>query len=180
VLSPVCLAIAVAVKLSSAGPVFYKQQRVGRDGDVFTMWKFRTMVMGADRLRCSVDELDKGAGPLFKVREDPRITKIGRFLRRHSLDELPQLAHVVTGQMAMVGPRPPLLSEVEVYEDHVRRRLLVKPGLTGLWQISGRSNLDWDETVRLDLYYIDNWSVPMDLAIIAKTFFTVVRGEGAY
>ena len=135
---------------------------------------------GRRRAKSAIDDLDDGAGPLFKVHADPRVTKIGGFLRRHSIDELPQLVHVVTGQMALVGPRPPLLNEFEVYEDHVRRRMLVKPGLTGLWQISGRSNLTWDETVRLDLYYVDNWSVPMDMAIVAKTFFTVIRGEGAY
>ena len=133
------------------------------------MWKFRTMVDGADKMMPTLDQLNEGSAPLFKVRQDPRVTKAGRFLRRHSLDELPQLFHVVTGTMALVGPRPPLQSEVEAYEDHVRRRLLVKPGLTGLWQISGRSDLDWDESVRLDLYYVDNWSVPMDLAIMAKT-----------
>ena len=179
-LTPLFVVLALAVKLTSSGPVMYKQQRVGRDGQLFTMWKLRTMVEGAHDHRSAIDDLDDGAGPLFKVREDPRLTRIGGFLRRHSLDELPQLVHVVTGTMALVGPRPPLQSEVDVYEDHVRRRMLVKPGLTGLWQISGRSDLDWDEAVRLDLYYVDNWSVSMDLAIMAKTFVTIVRGDGAY
>ena len=179
-ISPLLLSIALVVKLSSSGPVLYAQERVGRDGRPFTMWKFRTMVDGADKMMPTLDQLNEGSAPLFKVRQDPRVTKAGRFLRRHSLDELPQLFHVVTGTMALVGPRPPLPSEVEAYEDHVRRRLLVKPGLTGLWQISGRSDLDWDEYVRLDLYYVDNWSVPLDLAIVAKTFVTIIRGDGAY
>jgi exopolysaccharide biosynthesis polyprenyl glycosylphosphotransferase len=169
VVAPVFAFVALAVKLDSRGPVFYRQVRVGRDGHRFKMVKFRTMVVGADRQR---DD--------FKLRTDPRVTRTGRLLRRFSIDELPQVLNVLRGEMSMVGPRPPLPAEVDLYESHVNRRLLVKPGITGLWQVSGRSDLSWDEAVRLDLYYVDHWSPTMDLTIMAKTFSAVVRGAGAY
>ncbi len=180
VLAPVFAVVALAVKLDSPGPVFFRQVRVGRDGRRFRMVKFRTMVVGADRLRAELEHRNEADGLLFKLRTDPRVTRTGRVLRRYSIDELPQLVNVLRGEMSMVGPRPPLPTEVDLYEAHVSRRLLVKPGLTGLWQVSGRSDLPWDEAVRLDLYYVDHWSPTMDLAIIAKTFSAVIRGAGAY
>jgi exopolysaccharide biosynthesis polyprenyl glycosylphosphotransferase len=180
VLAPVFAVVALAVKLDSPGPVFYRQTRVGRDGRRFSMVKFRTMVVGADRLRAELEHQNEADGLLFKLRTDPRVTRSGRILRRYSIDELPQILNVVRGDMSMVGPRPPLPAEVDLYERHVTRRLLVKPGITGLWQVSGRSDLPWDEAVRLDLYYVDHWSPTMDLAIIAKTFSAVIKGAGAY
>lgn len=178
---PVLLAAALAIKLTSKGPVFYPSERIGIDGRPFTMLKFRTMVDGADR---HVDHLmalnDSAGGVLFKMRRDPRVTATGRFLRRFSIDELPQFLNVVKGDMSVVGPRPPLRREVENYDDDVRRRLLVKPGVSGLWQVSGRSDLSWDEAVRLDLSYVDNWSMAGDLMIIAKTVKAVLTSRGAY
>jgi exopolysaccharide biosynthesis polyprenyl glycosylphosphotransferase len=180
VLAPVFVGVALAVKLDSRGPVFFRQTRVGRDGRRFNMVKFRTMVVDAERLQADLEGRNEADGVLFKLRTDPRVTQTGRLLRRYSIDELPQLWNVLRGQMSLVGPRPPLPAEVELYERHVNRRLLVKPGLTGLWQVSGRSDLPWDEAVRLDLYYVDHWSPTMDLAIIAKTFSAVLKGSGAY
>ena len=180
VLSPLFALVALAVKVDSRGPVFYRQIRVGRDGRHFSMVKFRTMVVGADRLRAELEHRNEADGLLFKLRTDPRVTRTGRLLRRFSIDELPQLLNVLRGEMSMVGPRPPLPAEVDLYESHVNRRLLVKPGITGLWQVSGRSDLSWDEAVRLDLYYVDHWSPTMDLTIMAKTFSAVLRGSGAY
>ena len=179
---PVILGSALAVRLTSAGPAFYRQTRVGVDGETFTLWKLRSMYVDADARR---DELiargeGDGDGVLFKMRDDPRVTAVGRFLRRFSLDELPQLLNVVKGDMSLVGPRPPLAEEVAVYEDPVHRRLRVRPGLTGLWQVSGRSDLSWEESVRLDLRYVDNWSVAMDLMILWKTVRAVLRPAGAY
>jgi exopolysaccharide biosynthesis polyprenyl glycosylphosphotransferase len=180
VLSPVLLVCALAIKLTSPGPVLFKQERVGLDGQTFKMWKFRSMVKNAEALLPEVADLNEHDGVLFKIADDPRVTKVGKVLRRLSLDELPQLAHVVTGNMALVGPRPPLPSEVERYDDVVRRRLLVRPGLTGLWQVSGRSDLSWQESVRLDVYYVDNWSMTLDAVIVMKTISAVVRSRGAY
>src|SRR5206468_1621105 len=154
-----------AVKATSRGPVFFKQERVGRDGQTFQMLKFRSMVIGADRLVEQMVDQSDGNGVLFKKKDDPRVTSVGRVLRRYSLDELPQLFNVLRGTMSLVGPRPPLPTEVERYDSSVSRRLLVKPGLTGLWQISGRSDLPWDETVRLDLRYVENWSLALDALI---------------
>jgi lipopolysaccharide/colanic/teichoic acid biosynthesis glycosyltransferase len=144
------------------------------------MVKFRTMVIDAERLQADLEHRNEADGLLFKLRTDPRVTRVGRLLRRYSIDELPQIINVLRGQMSMVGPRPPLPGEVEMYEGHVSRRLLVKPGITGLWQVSGRSDLPWNEAVRLDLYYVDHWSPTMDLTIMAKTFSAVIRGHGAY
>jgi exopolysaccharide biosynthesis polyprenyl glycosylphosphotransferase len=169
--------IAVVVRLTSPGPALFRQTRVGRGGREFTLWKFRTMVVGAESMPMDANDVD---GLLFKLRRDPRVTPVGRVLRRWSLDELPQLWNVLRGQMSLVGPRPPVPAEVARYGDDVRRRLLVKPGLTGLWQVSGRSDLPWEECVRLDLRYVENWSVSLDLVILARTLFAVVRGRGAY
>ncbi len=174
------IAIAVLVRLDSSGPIFYRQERVGRDGRPFHIWKFRSMRVGAESELSMLAELNEQDGPLFKIRNDPRVTRVGARLRRNSLDELPQLFNVLFGSMSLVGPRPPLASEVEQYADHVRRRLLVKPGMTGLWQVSGRNDLEWEEAVRLDLYYVENWSVLLDIMILWRTFFAVLRGRGAY
>jgi exopolysaccharide biosynthesis polyprenyl glycosylphosphotransferase len=178
--APVLLGISLAVKLSGPGPVLYRQVRVGAYGERYTMLKFRSMVDGAD---AKLEELlahNEGSGLLFKMRSDPRVTPIGRWLRRFSLDELPQLFNVLGGSMSLVGPRPPLPHEVERYDTSIRRRLLVKPGLTGLWQISGRSDLSWEESVRLDLRYVENWSLALDLLILWKTASAVLRSRGAY
>ncbi|MGH3942777.1 MAG: sugar transferase [Pseudonocardiaceae bacterium] len=179
-LAPLLLAIAMAIKLESAGPVFFRQQRVGRAGEPFWMVKFRSMVVDAEQLRADLESVNEAGGPLFKIRRDPRVTRVGAFLRRYSLDELPQLINVVLGNMSLVGPRPPLPSEVVAYGFDALRRLLVKPGLTGLWQVNGRSDLSWEETVQLDLRYVENWSLAMDAAIIWKTARAVLGGRGAY
>jgi exopolysaccharide biosynthesis polyprenyl glycosylphosphotransferase len=179
-LAPVFLVVAVIIKVTTAGPVFFKQERVGKLGKPFMMVKFRTMVVGAEAMLPEIVELNENDGLLFKMRNDPRVTPIGRWLRRWSLDELPQLFNVLKGQMSFVGPRPPLIAEAERYGDDVRRRLLVKPGLTGLWQVSGRSDLPWEEAVRLDLYYVDNWSPTLDLAILFRTLRATFAGHGAY
>lgn len=180
VIAPVLLALAVAIKLNDGGPILFRQQRVGKGGRAFPMLKFRSMVVDAERRRNHLDHVNEGAGLLFKVRADPRVTRIGGVLRRYSLDELPQLLNVLTGDMSMVGPRPPLPAEVERYGYDARRRLLVKPGLTGLWQVSGRSDLSWEESVSLDLRYVENWSFAMDAVILWKTLGAVLRGRGAY
>jgi exopolysaccharide biosynthesis polyprenyl glycosylphosphotransferase len=179
-IAPVLLAIAVAVRLSGPGPVLYRQERVGAYGRTYTMLKFRSMVDGADAKLQELLARNEGAGLLFKMRRDPRVTPVGRWLRRFSLDELPQLFNVLGGSMSLVGPRPPLPQEVERYDTSTRRRLLVKPGLTGLWQISGRSDLSWEESVRLDLRYVENWSLALDLLILWKTASAVIRSRGAY
>lgn len=181
VLSPVLLGTALAVRLSTRGPALFRQVRVGIDGSAFTMLKFRSMYLDAEqRINELVSQNESADGLLFKIRNDPRITRVGRTIRRFSLDELPQLLNVIKGDMSLVGPRPPLPSEVALYGDDVRRRLLVKPGITGLWQISGRSDLAWEESIRLDLRYVENWSLATDLMILWKTAFAVVRSSGAY
>ena len=180
VLAPVILTAALAVRLTSPGPAFYRQTRVGVDGRDFTIWKLRSMYRDADRRRAELLARSDGDGLLFKMAHDPRVTPVGRVLRRFSLDELPQFFNVVRGDMSLVGPRPPLREEVLAYHDAVHQRLRVKPGITGLWQVSGRSDLPWDESIRLDLRYVDNWSVTMDLMILWKTFRAVVSGAGAY
>jgi exopolysaccharide biosynthesis polyprenyl glycosylphosphotransferase len=179
-LSPLLLAVAVLVKAHDGGPVFFRQSRVGRGGETFQMLKFRSMVTDAEHRLASLTDQNEFDSVLFKIKEDPRITRLGRFLRRYSIDEVPQLVNVLHGEMSLVGPRPPLSSEVDRYADDVHRRLLVRPGLTGLWQVSGRSGLSWDESVRLDLYYVDNWSMTTDLVIIAKTVRAVIGSSGAY
>jgi exopolysaccharide biosynthesis polyprenyl glycosylphosphotransferase len=179
-LSPLLAGIALAVRLTSPGPAIFRQTRIGRGGRPFTMWKFRTMARDAESLRQDLDGDNRHAtGHLFKMMADPRVTRVGRWLRRTSLDELPQLINVLFGQMSLVGPRP-LPASDERYEGEARRRLCVKPGLTGLWQISGRSDLDWEESVRLDLRYVEQWSLALDAMIIWRTIFAVLRGNGAY
>ncbi|RKS79990.1 Undecaprenyl-phosphate galactose phosphotransferase WbaP/exopolysaccharide biosynthesis polyprenyl glycosylphosphotransferase [Motilibacter peucedani] len=180
VLSPLIVGIALAVRLTSAGPVLFRQVRVGRDGRSFTLYKFRSMVADAEHMVSRLAQLNEHDGVLFKIRADPRVTPVGRVIRRYSLDELPQLLNVLRGEMSLVGPRPPLPSEVANYAFDARRRLLVKPGMTGLWQVSGRSDLSWEDTVRLDLYYVENWSMTADMLILWKTLAAVVRGSGAY
>jgi exopolysaccharide biosynthesis polyprenyl glycosylphosphotransferase len=179
-LAPVLAGIAAAVKLNSPGPVLYRQERVGLNGRSFTMLKFRSMVVDADRRLEDLRGDNISDGLLFKMRSDPRVTPVGRLLRRLSLDELPQLFNVLRGTMSLVGPRPPLPGEVARYDTSVSRRLLVKPGLTGLWQISGRSDLSWEESVRLDLRYVENWSLAMDALILWKTGRAVLSRSGAY
>ncbi len=180
VLAPVLLALALAVRLDSPGPVLYRQERVGVNGRRFTMLKFRSMVVDADQQVEALQALNISDGLLFKMRTDPRVTRVGRWLRRLSLDELPQLLNVLGGSMSLVGPRPPLPREVARYDSSVSRRLLVRPGLTGLWQVSGRSDLSWEEAVRLDLRYVENWSLAMDALILAKTLRAVLSRSGAY
>lgn len=179
-LSPALLLIALAIKLDDRGPVFYRQQRVKRNGEFFWMWKFRTMRVGADSLLEELADDNDGTGPQFKIRQDPRITRVGAMLRRFSLDELPQLFNVLTGGMSLVGPRPHVLHETQTYGPAAGRRLLVKPGMTGLWQVSGRSDLTWDEMIHLDLRYVDDWSLKLDAVILWKTARAVLTGKGAY
>jgi exopolysaccharide biosynthesis polyprenyl glycosylphosphotransferase len=162
------------------GPAIFRQERVGKDGRPFVLYKFRTMAVNAEQRLPELRNLNDTDGELFKMRSDPRVTPVGRWLRRFSLDELPQLVNVLKGDMSLVGPRPPLAREVAGYPADMRRRLVVKPGLTGLWQVSGRSDLSWDESIRLDLTYVENWSLTMDLAILARTVSAVVRSSGAY
>jgi exopolysaccharide biosynthesis polyprenyl glycosylphosphotransferase len=179
-LAPLFGLIALTIRLDAPGPAFYRQTRVGHCGRPFTMWKFRSMAVDADRLRPQLAAANEVDGPLFKMRADPRITRVGRVLRRTSLDELPQLLNVLRGEMSLVGPRPPLPEEVAAYGSTALRRLLVKPGLTGPWQVSGRSELSWDESLALDLRYADNWSLTTDLGLLARTVRAVVDGRGAY
>lgn len=178
--SPVMAGVAILVKIESQGPALFKQERVGMEGEHFEMLKFRSMVVDAEQQLTELAQHSDGNGLLFKMKNDPRVTRVGKFIRKFSLDELPQLFNIFAGSMSLVGPRPPLPSEVAAYEHDVRRRLLVKPGLTGLWQVSGRSNLSWQDSVRLDLYYVENWSLAGDLMILLKTFRAVFRGAGAY
>ncbi|WP_260971402.1 sugar transferase [Mycolicibacterium llatzerense] len=179
--APLLLLAAIAIKMTSRGPVFYRSERIGLDGEPFTMIKFRSMVVDAEeRLGDLLPSNEMAGGVMFKMREDPRVTLVGKVLRRYSIDELPQFINVLKQDMSVVGPRPPLRREVESYNGDIRRKLLVKPGVTGLWQISGRSNLTWDKAVRLDLSYVDNWSMVTDVGIILKTISVVARGEGAY
>jgi lipopolysaccharide/colanic/teichoic acid biosynthesis glycosyltransferase len=175
------LVMACAVRLDSPGPVLFRQKRVGERGEAFEMLKFRTMCVDAeDKLAVLAGSGDAGNAVLFKMRDDPRVTRVGRWMRRFSLDELPQLINVLRGEMSLVGPRPPLQREVDEYEPDAVRRLRVRPGLTGLWQVSGRSDLSWEESLRLDLWYVDNWSLVLDLQILFRTARAVVRGSGAY
>jgi exopolysaccharide biosynthesis polyprenyl glycosylphosphotransferase len=180
VAAPLILASAFLVRITSPGPAFFKQCRIGVDGREFTLWKLRSMYVDAEARRDALLDHSDRDGLMFKMHDDPRVTRVGRVLRRFSLDELPQLWNVVRGDMSLVGPRPPLPQEVAEYEDAVFRRLRVRPGLTGLWQVSGRSDLSWEESVRLDLRYVDNWSVAMDLLILWKTGRAVFGAAGAY
>jgi exopolysaccharide biosynthesis polyprenyl glycosylphosphotransferase len=179
-LSPLFISLAIAIKLSDKGPALFTQTRVGKDGHSFRIYKFRTMVVDAEARLAELMPVNDLDGVLFKLRRDPRVTAIGAKLRKWSVDELPQLINVVKGEMSLVGPRPALPSEAAKYADHVRRRLVVKPGLTGMWQVNGRSDLTWEESVRLDLRYVENWSFALDLAILWRTIGVIFRGSGAY
>lgn len=177
---PVCVLAAIAIKLDSAGPVFFRQTRIGQNGKPFTLFKFRSMHKDAERMRKELERLNEASGPIFKIRKDPRITRVGRILRKTSLDELPQLINVIRGEMSLVGPRPPLPEEVEKYNAYQMGRLAVKPGLTCLWQIQGRSSISFDKWVELDLEYIRNQSLWLDLKILLKTLPAVLKGTGAW
>jgi exopolysaccharide biosynthesis polyprenyl glycosylphosphotransferase len=179
-LSPVLIAVAVAIKLGDKGPALFTQTRVGKDGHAFKIYKFRTMVVNAEAKLAELMPANDLDGVLFKLRRDPRITPIGAKLRKYSIDEFPQFINVLKGEMSLVGPRPALPSEAAQYANHVHRRLVVKPGLTGMWQVNGRSELSWEESVRLDLRYVENWSFTLDLQILWKTFSVIFRGSGAY
>jgi exopolysaccharide biosynthesis polyprenyl glycosylphosphotransferase len=179
VIAPLMIALAITVR-NDGGPIFYCQPRVGKHGKTFSMIKFRSMVPNADQRQTEFADHNQGSGPLFKLRHDPRATRVGAFLRKYSLDELPQLFNVLAGSMSLVGPRPPLPDEVAQYSRDAHRKLLVKPGLTGLWQINGRSDLSWEESVRLDLRYVESWSLALDASILWKTAGAVIRGTGAY
>ena len=180
ILSPLLILIAVRIKLDSPGPVIFKQTRIGRDGEPFTLWKFRTMVQDAEERKAELEHLSQGPGLLFKLKQDPRVTKWGATLRKYSLDELGQLWNVLKGEMSLVGPRPALPSEVQQYDDWVRNRLRAKPGMTGLWQVSGRTETSFSDYVRHDLFYIQNWSLALDLWILWRTVRAVLSTEGAH
>jgi exopolysaccharide biosynthesis polyprenyl glycosylphosphotransferase len=180
VLAPLFAAIAISIRISDHGPVLFRQTRIGKDGHGFTLYKFRTMVPDAEQRKSELAVRNEANGVLFKIRRDPRVTRVGGWLRRWSLDELPQLVNVLIGDMSLVGPRPALPDEVACYGGHMRRRLVVKPGMTGLWQVSGRSDVPWEEAERLDLHYVENWSLALDLQVLWKTGYAVVRGSGAY
>ena len=180
VLSPLFLVVALAIRLDSSGPILFSQKRVGADGKVFTFYKFRSMYEGAERRQEELESLNEAEGPVFKIKNDPRVTLVGRFLRRWSLDELPQLVNVCKGEMSLVGPRPLPVRDFQRMEEVYKRRLGAVPGMTGYWQISGRSNLSFEEMVKLDLYYIENWSLSFDVRIISKTLRVVLSHKGAY
>jgi exopolysaccharide biosynthesis polyprenyl glycosylphosphotransferase len=177
---PVLAVAAVAIRMEGPGPIFYRQERVGYRGQLFTMLKFRSMVPDAEGRLEALRERNEHDGALFKIRDDPRITRVGRWLRHYSIDEMPQLLNVLRGDMVLVGPRPCLASEVTSFGQAAQRRFLARPGLTGLWQVSGRADISWEDAVRLDLYYVENWSPLMDISIIYRTLVTVARGRGAY
>jgi len=179
-ISPLLLVVALAVRFTSPGPVLFRQERIGLGGRPFTMLKFRSMVVDAEETKQQLDSDSGDGNVLFKMKDDPRVTRVGKFIRRTSIDELPQLVNVLKGDMSLVGPRPHLPHEVAQYEHHVHRRFLVQPGITGLWQVSGRSDLSWEAAVRLDLYYVENWSILGDLVILARTAKAVTAAEGAY
>lgn len=180
VLGPVLLAAMIAVKLEDGGPILFRQKRIGLYGKEFDCLKLRSMCVDAEARLAELEAKNEGAGVLFKMEHDPRITRVGRFIRRYSIDELPQLWNALRGDMSLIGPRPALASEVARYDDDTRRRLQVRPGLTGLWQVSGRSRLTWEDTVRLDLYYVDNWSMAQDMIIMIRTAKAVLGSNGAY
>jgi lipopolysaccharide/colanic/teichoic acid biosynthesis glycosyltransferase len=177
---PLLVLISLRIKRNDNGPVLFRQTRIGRDGQQFSCLKFRTMVTDAEQILFKLHTEQGYEEGLFKMKDDPRVTVPGRWLRRYSLDELPQLINVLRGEMSLVGPRPPLPQEVARYDDDTHRRLRVRPGMTGLWQVSGRSDLSWSEAIRLDLYYVDNWSMMQDLSILGKTVGAVVGSRGAY
>jgi exopolysaccharide biosynthesis polyprenyl glycosylphosphotransferase len=178
--APALIVIGLAVRLTSPGPAFYRHRRIGKRGREFDLLKFRSMVTDAEERIEALMVLNEGNEVQFKMRRDPRVTRVGSFLRRYSLDELPQLFNVLFGHMSLVGPRPHVTREVEQYGPDMHRRLLVKPGITGLWQVSGRSDLSWDESVELDVRYVENWSLALDLTIFWRTFRAVLGSDGAY
>jgi lipopolysaccharide/colanic/teichoic acid biosynthesis glycosyltransferase len=178
--SPVIVALILIVRLESPGGAFYIHERVGRGGRTFRCWKFRSMHLGADQERASLADQNESTGPIFKMRDDPRVTRVGRFLRRTSMDELPQLWNILRGEMSLVGPRPPLPDEVEHYTPRQLLRLTGMPGLTGLWQVTGRARHDFDEMIELDLRYLESISLRSDLAILLRTVRTVLKAEGSY
>lgn len=178
--SPAFLAIAITIKLDSHGPIFFIQERVGLNGQLFRMYKFRSMVVDAEERRDNLLASNERSGPTFKMRRDPRVTQVGNFLRRYSIDEVPQLVNVVKGEMSLIGPRPALPKEVQQYSELHKRRLEVKPGLTGLWQVSGRANLSFEQSIELDLYYVENRSFALNARILLKTAAAVLSTEGAY
>lgn len=177
---PLFIIVGMWIKLDSKGPIFFKQKRVGKNGVPFNMYKFRSMVTNAEELKEKLMSKNEAKGPVFKMKDDPRITKIGKFIRKYSIDELPQLLNVLKGEMSLIGPRPPLLNEVQQYDDYQWRRLGIAPGITGLWQVSGRSDLNFSEWVALDVFYIENWSIVLDIKIILRTIPVVLFGKGAY
>jgi exopolysaccharide biosynthesis polyprenyl glycosylphosphotransferase len=177
-ISPILAVVSLLIKLDSKGPVLFKQTRTGKNGRVFELWKFRTMIVEAENQKKELEKFNEMSGPVFKIANDPRVTGIGRILRKYSIDELPQLFNVLRGDMSLVGPRPPLPSESAQFEPWQYRKLSVKPGLTCLWQTNGRNNIDFDEWMKLDLKYIDNWSLWEDAKIIARTIPTVLKGTG--
>lgn len=179
-ISPVFIITAILIKLDSKGPIFFSQERIGKDGKSFKFWKFRSMCTDAEEMKERLMKYNEAQGPIFKMKDDPRITKIGKFIRRYSIDELPQLYNVLCGDMSLVGPRPPVPKEVAQYEKWHNRRFEVTPGITGLWQVSGRSNLTFTEMVKLDIYYIENWSLWLDIKILLKTIVVVFKKDGAY
>lgn len=179
ILSPLSLLIALSIKLDDGGPILFKQIRVGKNGKTFVFYKFRTMNVEAEDQKKALKHLNDMSGPVFKISNDPRVTRIGRFLRRTSMDELPQFYNILKGDMSLVGPRPPLPSEVEQYDAWQCRRLSIKPGITCLWQVNGRNNIDFDKWVKLDLEYIDNWSLWLDFKIITRTIPAILKGDGA-
>lgn len=179
-ISPLLLITAIIIKMDSKGPVFIHQKRVGKNGAPFHMHKFRSMVNNADQLKAKLEKYNEADGPAFKMKDDPRITRVGRVIRKYSIDELPQLFNVLKGEMSLIGPRPPLPQEVSQYSDYQWQRLDIRPGITGLWQVSGRSNITFDEWVKLDLYYIEKWSLSLEFKILFKTIPVVLKGEGAY
>ena len=179
-LSPLLLGAAFLIRCTSPGPAVFKQERIGKDGQPFTIWKFRTMYTDAERRLAHLTHLNESDGVLFKMKDDPRVTPVGKYLRRFSIDEFPQLVNVLRGDMSLVGPRPPLATEVAAYEADMRRRLVVKPGMTGLWQVSGRSDLPWEEAVRLDLRYVEHWTLSLDFVILLRTVTAILRPHGAY
>ena len=177
---PLLLLIVPAIRLDSAGPILYSQVRIGKHGHPFRCHKFRSMVMGAEQMQVELSALNEATGPLFKLRDDPRRTRVGRLLRRTSLDELPQLINVLRGEMSLVGPRPNLPAETAAYEEWHKGRLAVSPGITGLWQVSGRSDLTFDEMVLLDIYYAEHWNLALDVSILLRSIPAVLRARGAY
>lgn len=179
---PISVFIGVRIKFEDNGPILYKQMRIGRDGNPFYMWKFRSMVVGAHGMKAAIEKLNESDGPTFKIKQDPRVTKIGQFIRKRSLDEIPQFINVLRGEMSMVGPRPALPEEVRSYSDEAKRRLKVKPGITGLWQVSGRSNLPYDMMIKLDLTYVNEATIWMDIKILITTVIQMFdsNNSGAY